>query len=157
MTTVVVGDDLPSMPMRTPLTPSLLTAIRLCAVAITVSGSSTTTRAGLSSLLNLGVTARLELISTRTPSAPGTTFTRDSWLCEPVPGAETDAGFFSGATETDFFAGTTETGFDPGITAGFTAGAGEPGTGFACAGTPAASRAALVSLACFCCSDLATL
>jgi len=46
-------------------------------------------------------------------------------------------------------------GVDPGITAGFTAGAGAPGAGFAF--TPAASSAALVSLACFCCSDFAML
>ena len=42
--------------------------------------------------------------------------------------------------------------------AGFTAGAGAPGAGFAdCAGTPAALSAALLSAVCFACSDFMTL
>ena len=68
--------------MRTPLTPSLPTGILLCAPATTVSGSSTTTRAGDFNLLTLGVTASLVLISIWMPSAPCATFTFRSWLCE---------------------------------------------------------------------------
>ena len=51
------------MPMRTPLTPPVPTGIFDCALATTVSGSSTKTRAGELSLLTRGVTAWLELIS----------------------------------------------------------------------------------------------
>ena len=51
------------MPMRIPLTPPLPTAILFCELATTVSGSSTTTRAGELSLLTRGVTVWLELIS----------------------------------------------------------------------------------------------
>jgi hypothetical protein len=131
------------MPMRTPFTPALPTGILFCELATTVSGSSTTTRAGEFSLLTLGVTAWLELISIWTPSAPGTTFTRWSWLCdeEAAAGFAADAGFAAA-------------GLDPGIAAGFTAGAGAPGAGLADAGTPAAFEAAL---SCFCCSDFAVL
>src|SRR5580700_9012456 len=102
------------MPMRTPFTPALPTGILFCALATTVSGSSTTMRAGELSLLTRGVTAWLELISISTPSAPGTTLTCWSWLLEEE---EEDA------------AGFAATGFDPGIAAGFTAGAGAPGAG----------------------------
>ena len=49
-------------------------------------------------------------------------------------------------------AGFAATGVEPGIAAGFTAGAGAPGAGFA--GTAAAFEAAL---SCFCCSDFAVL
>jgi hypothetical protein len=129
------------MPMRTPFTPALPTGILFCELATTVSGSSTTTRSGDFNLLNLGVTDWVELISICTPSAPGTTFTFCSWLyC-----AEAWTGFAAG------------TGWDEGIVAGFTAGTGAPGAGLAFAGTPAAFGAALVSLACFCCSDFAVL
>jgi len=62
-TTLVVGGVLPSMPMRTPLTPALPTGILLSVVAITVVGNSTTRRAGELSLLTFGVTASRELIS----------------------------------------------------------------------------------------------
>ena len=131
-TTLVVGGVLPSMPMRTPFTPALPTGILFCALATTVSGSSTTMRSGEFSLLTRGVTAWLELISIWTPSAPGTTFTFCSWLWPmrswPVAAA------------------SPPTGVDPGIAAGFTAGAGAPGAGFAVAGTPAAFKAALVFL-----------
>src|SRR5947209_18821591 len=120
------------MPMRTPFTPALPTGILFCALATTVSGSSTTTRAGEFSLLTRGVTAWLELISIWYPFAPGTTFTFCSWLYE-----EEDV-------ETDFDAGpgftATATGFDPGIAAGFTPGAGAPGAGLAAAGVAAAFR-----------------
>ncbi len=49
----VVGCAWPSMPMRTLLTPAAPTAMRVCRVAITVSGRSTTTRAGESSVAEL--------------------------------------------------------------------------------------------------------
>src|SRR5208282_2929756 len=62
-------------------------------------------------------------------------------------GDDDDAGFAA-----DFAPGCV-----PGMTAGFTAGAGAPGAGFAADPTPAASSAALLSLACFCCSDFAML
>src|SRR6202521_1161173 len=157
MTTLVVGGVLPSMPMRTPFTPELPTAILVCELAITVSGSSTTTRAGEFSLLTLGVTAWLELISICTLSAPEVTFTFWSWLC-----ADAAAAGFAAGTGLAEVAGVASgvavvTGLDPGITAGLTAGAGAPGAGWDFAGTPAASRAALLSLACFCCSDFAML
>src|SRR5262249_47552614 len=145
-TTLVVGGVLPSIPMRTPFTPLLPTGILLCALATVVSGNSTTTRAGELSLLTRGVTAWLELISTLTVSAPGTTFTFCSWLCC----ADEVAGFAAGAG-TDFGAGATA-GFVTGMTTGFTAGAGAPGAGLDWAGTPAAFKAALVSFSCFCCS-----
>jgi hypothetical protein len=96
-------------------------------------------------LLTLGVTAWLELISIWIPSAPGTTVTPWSWLCDEE--AEAAAGFVAG-----FAPGAT--GLDPGIAAGFTAGAGAPGAGLAAAGTPAGFEAAL---SCFCCSDFAVL
>src|SRR3984893_13259735 len=76
----VVGCVWPSMPMRTPLTPAAPTAIWVCPVAMTVSGKSTTTRAGESSVLSFGVRVPLELISTRMSSVPRTTLTRSSWL-----------------------------------------------------------------------------
>src|ERR1700730_6954664 len=109
---LVVGGVLPSIPMRPPFTPALPTGILFWALATTVSGSSTSTRAGELSLLTRGVTAWLELISICTPPAPGTTFTCRSWLFDEV--AESDAGF------------AAATGFDPAIPAGFTAGAGAP-------------------------------
>src|SRR5215467_9535332 len=62
-TTLVVGGVLPSIPMRTPLTPALPTGILFCEVATTVSGSSTTRRAGELRLITLGVTVWLEPIS----------------------------------------------------------------------------------------------
>ncbi len=55
----VVGCVWPSMPMRTPFTPAAPTAMRVCPVAITVSGRSTTTRAGESSVLSFGVSVPL--------------------------------------------------------------------------------------------------
>src|SRR5215472_7534226 len=64
-------------------------------------------------------------------SPPGTTFTCCNWLLALDAGA--------------------------GFAAALAAGAGAPGSGLAEAGTPAASSAAFESLACFCCSDLATL
>src|SRR6202158_3666728 len=76
----VLGCDWPFMPMRTDLTPAASTAIRFCPVAITVSGRSTTTRAGESSALSLGVRVPLELISTRMSSVPRTSWTRSSWF-----------------------------------------------------------------------------
>src|ERR1700719_424605 len=76
----VVGCVWPSMPMRTPLTPAAPTAIWVCPVAMTVSGKSTTTRAGESNVLTFGVSVPLELISTRISSMPRTTLTRSSWL-----------------------------------------------------------------------------
>src|SRR5207245_10847355 len=103
------------MPMRTPLTPALPTGILFCELAMTVPGNSTRTRAGEFSLLTLGVTALLELISMRVSSAVSTTFTRWSWLC--WPGAE--EGFAAAGAA-----------FAARMVAGFTAGAGEPGTGF---------------------------
>src|SRR5450631_2672181 len=120
---LVVGGVLPSMPMRTPLTPPLPTGILFCALATTVSGSSTTTRAGELSLLTLGVTASLELISISILSEFWTTFTFWSWLCW-LSEAAAVAGFAAGAC-------ATGAGFDPGMTAGFTAGAGAPGAGLA--------------------------
>jgi len=128
-TTLVVGGVLPSIPMRTPFTPALPTGILLCALATTVSGSSTNKRAGELSLVTRGVTAWLELISIWTPSAPGTTLTFWSWLFAE----DVDAGF------------AAATGLDPGIAAGFTAGAGAPGAGLG------------AGLACCCCSDFAVL
>src|SRR5215469_9514793 len=68
------------MPMRTAFTASASTAMWCRPVAITVSGSSTTTRAGESRALSLGVTEPFALISTRTVSASRTTLTRSSWL-----------------------------------------------------------------------------
>ena len=115
--------------MRTPFTPALPTGILFCAVATTVSGSSTSTRAGEFSLVTCGVTAWVELISIWTPSAPGTTFTFWSWLFAE----DVEAGF------------AAATGLDPGMAAGFTAGAGAPGAGFG------------AGLACCCCSDFAVL
>ena len=55
----VVGCVWPSMPMRTSLTPAAPTAMWVCPVAITVSGRSTTTRAGESRVLSFGVTVPL--------------------------------------------------------------------------------------------------
>ena len=132
------------MPMRIPFTPPLPTAILFCALATTVSGSSTTTRAGELSLLTRGFTAWLELISIWMLSPSGTTFTRLSWLCS----AELVAGFAAAA--------------EPGMTAGLIAGAGAPGAGllragFFGSGVPAASSALLESISCFCCSDFAML
>ena len=120
------------MPMRTPFTPALPTAILLCALAITVSGNSTSTRFGDFNALNFGVTGWEELISICTLSAPVTTFTFCSWLC--------CAGFAAAS------------GLEDGIAAGFTAGAGAPGAGLAFAGA-----AGLGALDCFCCSDFAVL
>src|SRR5208283_3919336 len=105
-------------------------------------------RAGESSLVTRGVTAPLELISIRMLSVPCTTFTRWSWLCWPLAGA----GLAAGA---GFDAGTAATALLPGMTAGLTAGAGAPGAGLAA--DPAGFGAALLSLACFCYSDLAVL
>ncbi len=140
--------------MRTPLTPALPTGILFCALATTVSGSSTTTRAGELSLLTLGVTALagadlnlnrvralnhvylLELVIRRGSRIR----LRCRFRRRLGRGAAAEAA-----------------GLLAGITAGFTAGAGAPGAGLELAGTPAASSAALVSLACFCCSDFATL
>src|SRR4051794_6490583 len=62
-TTLVVGGVLPSMPIRIPLTPLVPTGILFCELPKTVSGSSTTMRAGELSLLTRGVTAWLEVIS----------------------------------------------------------------------------------------------
>ena len=53
-TTRVVGGTCPSIPTRTSFTPSRPTLMRLCAVAITVLGKSTTMRAGESSVVTLG-------------------------------------------------------------------------------------------------------
>src|SRR5271170_1222381 len=86
------------------------------------------------------------------------TFTFLSWLFELE--ADTAFGAEAGAASAGLAVA-----WAPGITAGFTAGAGAPGAGLAVAGagwgagcvTPAASRAALLSLACFCCSDFAML
>ncbi len=125
------------MPMRTPFTPALPTGILFWELATTVSGSSTTTRDGEFSLFTRGVTAWVELISICTPSAPGITFTRCNWLCAEAAGA-----------------GFAATGVDPGMAAGFTAGAGAPGAGLAVAGAAATFGAAL---SCFCCSDFAVL
>src|SRR5437763_14688418 len=75
----VVGCDWPSIPMRTPLTPAATTAMWVCPVAITVSGRSTTTRAGESRALSFGVSVPLELISTRMSSVLRTTLTRSRW------------------------------------------------------------------------------
>src|SRR5882724_7099840 len=119
---LVVGGVLPSIPIRTPLTPALPTGILFCELATTVSGSSTTTRAGEFSLLTLGVTASLELISIWMLSEPCTTFTFWSWLLEAEAetlGAEAVDAFAAGAWAT--------AGLDPGMSAGFTAGAGAPG------------------------------
>src|SRR4029077_17725562 len=126
---LVVGGVFPSMPMRTPLTPALPTAMWFCEIATAVSGSSTRTRAGDASLLTLGFTARVELISIRIPSALGTTFTRWSWLCWP----EAAAGVAAGAGA----------GLAAGIVAGFTVGAGEPGAGFAVCAARASGFSAL--------------
>src|SRR6266567_3269865 len=76
----VLGCVCPSMPMRTPLTPAAPTAMRVCPVAITVSGKSTTTRAGESRVLSFGFGVPLELISTWMLSVLRTTLTRSSWL-----------------------------------------------------------------------------
>src|ERR1039458_7647429 len=80
-------------------------------------------------------------------SALRTTLTRSSvlfWL---------DVGFIAALA-----GAADDAGFAPGIVAGFTAGAGAPGAGLAaCAGTPAAPSAALVSLVFICCSDFAML
>src|SRR5450631_1399276 len=121
--------------MRTPFTPALPTGILFCELAITVSGNSTTTRSGEFSLLTLGVTAWLELISIWMLLAPVTTFTRCNWLRDE----ESAAAFAAG------------TGLAPGIAAGFTAGAGAPGAGLAEAVTATAFGAE------FCCSDFAVL
>src|SRR5580658_754377 len=131
-TTLVVGGVLPSIPMRTALTPALPTGILLCAVAMTVAGSSTTTRAGELSLSTFGVTASRELISMRTSSALRTTFTFCKVLFWLAAGAGTD---FTAA-----WAGAAA-GFATGIVAGFTASAGAPGAGLA--GTAAAATTLL--------------
>ena len=62
------GRGCPSIPTRTSFTPSLPTLMRLCAVAITVLGKSTTMRAGESSVVTLGASAPFALNSTRKPS-----------------------------------------------------------------------------------------
>src|SRR5579863_2329973 len=131
-TTLVVGGVLPSIPMRTPLTPPLPTGILFCALATTVSGSATTTRAGELILLTFGVTAWLELISIWMSLLPGTTFTRSSLLF-----AEAETGLVAGCV-------AATAGLAAGITAGLTAGAGAPGAGFG-------------PEACCCCSDFTVL
>ena len=68
------------MPIRTPFTPPLPTGILFCALATTVCGRATTTRAGELILLTRGVTAWLELISIWMSLLPGTTLTRSSLL-----------------------------------------------------------------------------
>src|SRR6202158_1412304 len=87
----VLGCDWPFMPMRTDLTPAASTGMRFWPVAITVSGRSTTTRAGESSALSLGVRVPFELISTRMSSVPRTTLTRSSWfgVCAAAAAATT--------------------------------------------------------------------
>src|SRR5580692_9175602 len=75
----VVGGFCPSIPMRTVLTPSLPTAMRVWPVTFTVPGKSTTTRSGESRVLSFGVTAPLEFISIRMSPVPRTTLTRSSW------------------------------------------------------------------------------
>src|SRR5579862_3305551 len=134
-TTLVVGGVLPSMPMRTPFTPPLPTGILFCALATTVSGKVTTTRAGELILLTFGVTAWLELISIWMSSLPGTTFTRSSLLL-----AEEETGFAAGSA-------AKAAGLAAGIAAGLTAGAGAPGVGLA----------PVVPEACCCCSDFTVL
>src|ERR1700686_2206951 len=154
--TLVVGGVLPSMPIRTPFTPALPTEILFCALARTVSGSSTRTRSGDVNFVSLGVTAWVELISIWMPSPPGTTLTFCNWLCcaEDWDVFVTETTFGAG---TGFVTGVAASGLEDGITAGFPAGAAAPGAGLAFAGTPAACGAAVLSLACFCCSDFAVL
>ena len=84
-------------------------------------------------MIAFGVTAPLALISIRTPSAPGTTFTRCSWFCALATGFAAGAGFAGAA---------------PGMTAGFTDGAGAPGAGF---------KVAYPVVPLLCCSALAVL
>src|SRR5580765_1503788 len=97
---------------------------------------------------------------------PGTTFTFCNWLLDPA--ADSALGAADLATGLEAGAAAVATGFGgartigfcwPGIAAGFTVGTGAPAAGLeaAFAGTPAAFKAASVSLACFCCSDFATL
>src|SRR5580765_7250888 len=94
-TTLVVGGFLPSMPMRTPFTPPLPTGILFWALATTVSGSSTNTRAGELNLVTRGVTAWLELISIWMSSLPGTTLTCVNWLFAPEAGSAFGAAAFT--------------------------------------------------------------
>src|ERR1039458_7124627 len=68
MTTRVWGGTCPSIPTRTSFTPSRPTLIRLCAVAITVLGKSTTMRAGELSVVTLGACVPFALNSTCNPS-----------------------------------------------------------------------------------------
>ena len=89
MTTLVVGGVLPSVPMRTPFTPPLPTAMWFWGAAETVPGSSTRMRAGELSLLTCGVTSSVELSSISMLSEPGVTFTCCNWLCA----LDAEAGF----------------------------------------------------------------
>src|SRR5208282_4206591 len=80
---LVVGGVLAFMPMRTPLTPALPTAILLCSVAIAVDGSSIAMRSGEVSFSTFGVTVSRVPISVCTASPCRTTLTRSS-LFEPA-------------------------------------------------------------------------
>ena len=73
------------MPMCMPFTPSLPTPMRLCEVAITVAGRSTTRRAGESTMLSPGFNSPRPVISTLMPSALCSTSTFCSVACLAVP------------------------------------------------------------------------
>ncbi len=64
ITTLVVGGVRPSVPMRTALTLSLATLIRLYEVDIAAPGRVTTTRGGESKVITFGVKGPWPLIST---------------------------------------------------------------------------------------------
>src|ERR1700687_1661806 len=134
------------MPMRTPFTPALPTEILFCALARTVSGSSTRTRSGDVNFVSLGVTAWVELISIWMPSPPGTTLTFCNWLCcaEDWEVLVTETTFGAGA---GFVTGVAATGLEDGITAGFTAGARAPRGGLVFSRAPGALRGGRPSLA----------
>src|ERR1700687_3263306 len=105
------------MPMRTPFTPALPTEILFCALARTVSGSSTRTRSGDVNFVSLGVTAWVELISIWMPSPPGTTLPFCNWLCcaEDLEVLVTETTFGAGA---GFVTGVVAAGLEGGIPAG---------------------------------------